>query len=581
MAPEMARRLLDYSFLLLGVSLVACGSSGGGGGPLDGGLGGSSASGGGPGGGGTGGIGASGGVAGSGGTTGGTGGVAGGGGATGGAAGAAGAGGSAGFPATCTAAAAEKSNYGCEFWPTVTPTSVWSIFDFAVLVVNPGAQPATLTITGGGGSVPGATVPAHGSIVVYLPWVSTLKGDESDSCGSVVASGASAVAPSGAYKLASSTPVSVAQYAPLESKGQGGPAAKDWSSCPGDQVCSGSLTPIGCYSFTADSSLLLPTSSLGVSYRVGGWPGWVAGTIGPFVTVTGTAAGTQVSVTLSASAALNAGGVIGNALSAGQSVAFTLGAGDVALLQAPDTADLSGSTITASAPVQVVSGSSCIQVPDGTSACDHVEESELPVSAYGKHYVVPVPQGPKGDYPGHAVRFYGLADATVLSYPTGAPSGAPTVLSAGQVAFVSPVTASFEVTGDKPFALKSYLFGGGLLDPNTAAPNQLGDPSARTILPVEQYRQSYFVALPGVYTNSHLEVVLPTGATLMMDGSPVGQSPLAISPSFGVLRIAETAVGLATHELSSDQPFTVQLLGYDPYTSFAHPGGANVAPLGN
>jgi hypothetical protein len=325
---------------------------------------------------------------------------------------------------------------------------------------------------------------------------------------------------------------------------------------------------------------LFPTSSLGTSYRVMGWPGWTAAAIGPYVAITGTQSNTQVTVTLSASAALTAGGVVSGALSAGQTFSFTIGAGDIALLQAPDSADLSGTTIDATKPIQVLSGQSCQQVPEGTNACDHLEESLLPVTAYGKHYLVPVPQGPKGDQPGHALRFFGLQDNTTLSYSGTTPTGAPMALSAGQTAYLSSVTDAFEVTGDKPFGIVSYLLGGELLDPSSTPPNQLGDPSSRTLVPVEQFRKTYAVSLPPGYASSHIEIVMPMSAKLQLDGAPVTQSPTSIGGgSFGVLRIPESSASFVSHSISGDQPFGVQLLGYDSYTSHAEPGGMNVGPI--
>lgn len=42
--------------------------------------------------------------------------------------------------------------------------------------------------------------------------------------------------------------------------------------------------------------------------------------------------------------------------------------------------DLTGSGITASAPVQVPAGQGCINVPSSVAACDHIEESLFPSS---------------------------------------------------------------------------------------------------------------------------------------------------------------------------------------------------------
>ena len=41
----------------------------------------------------------------------------------------------------------------------------------------------------------------------------------------------------GAYHLVATRPVTVYQFNALEYKGQGGPGGKNWSSCPGNQIC--------------------------------------------------------------------------------------------------------------------------------------------------------------------------------------------------------------------------------------------------------------------------------------------------------------------------------------------------------
>src|ERR1700722_15135621 len=46
-------------------------------------------------------------------------------------------------PTSCAEAAASKSYVGCDYWPTVLPNNVWSIFDYAVVVANAGTATAT------------------------------------------------------------------------------------------------------------------------------------------------------------------------------------------------------------------------------------------------------------------------------------------------------------------------------------------------------------------------------------------------------------------------------------------------------
>src|SRR5439155_24199130 len=118
---------------------------------------------------------------------------------------------------------------------------------------------------------------AAGSLAkIYLPWVASLKGPDMDQCGSVTALNATVVAAGGAYHLVSTVPVTVYQFSPIEYKGQGGPNGKSWATCPGTTkkcILAGNQ-PIGCFSFTNDASLLLPSTAMTGTYRITGHQGW-------------------------------------------------------------------------------------------------------------------------------------------------------------------------------------------------------------------------------------------------------------------------------------------------------------------
>ena len=99
-----------------------------------------------------------------------------------------------------------------------------------------------------------------------------------------------------------------------------------------------------------------------------------------------------------------------------------------------DQNDLSGSLVAAGRqPIQVITGLPCINQPEGTAACDHIEESVFPAETLGKHYVVTVPTGPDGQPVGHIVRFFGNVDGTTLTYNPSKPAECPATLNAGQV----------------------------------------------------------------------------------------------------------------------------------------------------
>lgn len=516
--------------------------------------------------------------------TGGAGGAAGSGG-TGGTAGASGAGGAGGgsstFPTSCAEAAKQQSAYGCEFWPTVTENPVWPIFDFAVLVQNPGTSSASVTATRGGTAVTSATIPGGQTGTLYLPWVKQLKGADSDSCGNTDASQPTVRVDQGAYRLSSDVPVGVYQFNAYEYAGAGGPPGKDWSTCPGTQICSSTGQAYGCYSFSNDASLLMPSTSLGTSYRVTGEQGWPAADIGPYVVITGTRDGTSVTVQLSSTADALAGGGV-SATSAGGTVQLALNAGDVVSLASSPTADSSGTLVSSDKPVQVIAGMSCLQSPIGTQACDHVEETVLPSTALGRDYFVAVPTGPKGKPVGHVVRLYGHVDNTTLTFPSGTPpAGAPTSLSAGQVVNLGNVGQAFEVKGDHPFGVTSVLLGGYLLDPNAAtSPTAEGDPSQTDVAPVGQYRRAYAFAVAQGYDATYLDIVAPLGTKLTLDGVQPSASVTAIgNSSYATTRIPVPASPGMVHVLRGDVAFGAQITGYGSYTSYQYPAGLDARTL--
>src|SRR6185369_7722658 len=103
-------------------------------------------------------------------------------------------------------------------------------------------------------------------------------------------------------------------------------------------------------------------------------------------------------------------------------------------------ADLSGSIVNATAPVQVISFNAIAQLPDVSIAnADHMEETVLPAEVIGNKYIVVPPTTPNGNAVGHVVRIYGNVNGTNLTYPEGAPPGAPTVINAGEVVQIPPL----------------------------------------------------------------------------------------------------------------------------------------------
>jgi hypothetical protein len=482
-------------------------------------------------------------------------------------------------PTTCAEAEATHSYVGCDFWPTVTANPVWSIFDFAAVVANAGTRSAEVIVTGPYGTNQHAVVEAGQLVTVYLPWVPALKGgDQGASCfGTGWPPPSSVLAQASAYHLVTTAPVTVYQFNALEYVGEGGPPAKNWSSCPGSQPGSGCSTKsvLGCYSFTNDASLLLPTTALTGNYRVTGHGG-LASAGGAYVTITGTAENTTVNLKVSSTGLITAGTGV-PVTQAGDTYTFTLGAGDVAQLVGDETSvsDLSGSLVTASQPVQVLTGNSCLSVPGMPAfTCDHVEESNLPAETLGTDYLVVQPTGPHGVIVGQDVRVYGNFDETTLSYPAGAPAGCPTKVDAGQVVDCGTIAQDFEIIGDHSFAVGIFTQSAQVVDALDQPPKQMGDPDESLPTPVAQYRSKYVFLAPTDYEENFLVVIQPTGATVTLDGKKVTTTAAPVGATgYGVLRLPLEAGNGGAHVLTATRPVGIQVMGYGSYTSYQYPGG--------
>ncbi|MEO7092615.1 MAG: IgGFc-binding protein [Polyangiales bacterium] len=496
-------------------------------------------------------------------------------------------------PKTCAEAAAYKSYIGCDYWPTVTSNVVWSIFDYAVVVANAGEGDAEVTVTGPGGVNKKVTVSPNSLQKIYLPWVAELKGAEpgtgtADNCPNIPrpADQPSVRVVGGAYHLVSSRPVTVYQFNALEYAPKGGPVGKDWSECPGNKYCVSALGPAGCFSYSNDASLLLPSTAMTGNYRVTGVHSFSNGSFGringAFMTVTATQDETTIDMKLGPKTKVLKGGVFPD-LEPNTKFTFTLEkAGDVVQIFSPADGDIdpSGTLFAADKPIQVIAGEPCIFNPVDKQACDHIEQSVFPAETLGKHYVVTTPTGPNGKPVPHIVRIYGNIDGTRLTYAGKTPAGAPTTLMAGETYDIEMIADDFDVTGDQPFAVSSFSLAGTLVDPDSKDEDKKGDPSLSLIVAVEQFRQKYVFLAPDDYDVSFAVVVAEKEVTLTLDGAPVTVSPTALPGSLYVVHRIPLGPGSGgAHVLKSTKPVGLQVMGYGRYTSYQYPGGLDLKPI--
>ncbi|MBX3215090.1 MAG: IgGFc-binding protein [Labilithrix sp.] len=497
-----------------------------------------------------------------------------------------GAGGELRDPVTCAEAAAARSYVGCDYWATPGANIVQDVFDFTIAVANVGSEVATVDVTGAGDLRWKITVGPGSLGKVHLPWIAELKGN------AITSVTTSAVAKGSAYHIVSDRPVVVYQFSPLQFRAQGGDPGKSWSGCRKQ------LGADDCYSYSNDASLLLPSTAMTGTYRIMGSYGFSRRPIdestqqpdptkeplpgyAPYFLVTATRDGTVINVKLGPKGRVAAGGGI-PATAAGDTVSFTLDAGDIAQVVGGvgRDFDFSGSLLTADKPVQVITGVPCIDFPLDVIACDHIEETVFPAETLGKHYVVAMPTGPTEAKVGHVVRLYGNVDGTTLTYKPQRPSGCPADLAAGEVVECGEVGIDFEVEGNHAFGVGTFLLGASKVDPQFTLLKSMGDPSQSFAVAVAQYRQKYVFLAPTDYTISFVDVVAPAGTTLTLDGQDVSASLAPIGGTdWRSARIKLAPVNEGAHTLVSSKPTGIQVLGYGSYTSYQYPGGLNLGEI--
>ncbi|XP_033701123.1 IgGFc-binding protein [Tursiops truncatus] len=300
---------------------------------------------------------------------------------------------------------------------------------------------------------------------------------------------------------------------------------------------------------TADATQLWPVRALGTEYFVFTPSSASSQNLKEFAVVAG-AAGASVSIQLKGSVTFQ-----GKSYSAGNVLSVTLDPYQVAQVQS--TANLSGSKVTASSPVAVLSGHSCAQK---NMNCNHVVEQLLPTSAWGTYYVVP----PLSLQTRSDLVYVVASQATKLTYNLGGTKGSRE-LQAGNV-------AEFEIQQSQPLYLSAdvgiqvLLFGTG-----TTKDGVTYDPHLVLIPDVAAYCPAYVVkCMPNCKCVAL--VVAPTKAAgeLTIDGQRLGANlTWAVVPGseFSYAEVdlgtkdsihvaeAATSFGLLTFGLNQDVSF--------------------------
>lgn len=384
--------------------------------------------------------------------------------------------------------------------------------------------------------------------------------------------------------------------------------------------------------FSNDASLLLPTPALvasGLSYVVAGWPQTIARSDDPstnfdrdlraFLTVVGTASRTTVRVVPTADVV--AGGPLPSRVAAGTPIEVTLDPFDVLNLESGAfNADFTGSTVEASGPVAVFSGSEASDAPAFTtlgerSCCaDHLEEQAAPLRTLGRRFVSA--RSP------NRTRALQAAGATVGSFvepefvrvvaSAAGPTTVRTTLTGEDAAFTLTkrgesrtlrVTRDFALDASEPVVVANVQ--GSQEAAGVARGLPGGDPSLLFVAPREQWRPDYVFLTPDKYSFDFIIVAAEAAAQVYLDGVKLGAESCEVTPFTGLPFGNEPATALVTyrcqlsfpvidpskpapqnlapgrqndgvHRLQSTRPVSLAVYGFDAFVSYAYLGGTQL-----
>jgi hypothetical protein len=164
---------------------------------------------------------------------------------------------------------------------------------------------------------------------------------------------------------------------------------------------------------------------------------------------------------------------------------------------------------------------------------------------------------------------FSWATGTVFRSPSGSP---PFVLNRGQVlhfemagTFAAPGDALIQA--DKPILVVQYIEGQQCTDRGAG---DGGDPAMILMVPQEQYLDEYIFLTPSTYANNYVVVIMPTTATVTLDGAPVGGTSFPVTTGWEIRR---PAVAAGVHHIEGTEPFGIIGVGYSPYVSYGYMGG--------
>jgi len=396
-----------------------------------------------------------------------------------------------------------------------------------------------------------------------------------------------------------------------------------WSS-PGTCLTSNafritSTAPIVVYQFnnfshgySTDASLLIPTTSIGMKYRVTGWPvshsfpSPGAFVQRSYVTVVGTQPDTKV--TVKPKWRIKGNGSI-KATPAGGTIEVTIGPFDVLNLESDDAtlseclstkppycADMTGTIVEGSKPIVVFSGTEESGVgppdnpkppmppgwnPETSNGCcnQHLEEQLMPVESFGKKFLItrsPIRSNPEFTKweEWDTLRFVGAASEATVTTNLPPPFDKFTI-KPGEV-IDTWTQKDFVASATEPIVIAQLLVGEGYVEPSPK-----GDPSFTIFPPIEQARTEYVFLSPKDWKENWVVIGTEKTTKVTLDGAePTGCKIKDAGTLDGKSYEARRCpLSPGVHRLSGDGRFQIMAYGYSDADAYSFAGGADVKKI--
>jgi hypothetical protein len=172
------------------------------------------------------------------------------------------------------------------------------------------------------------------------------------------------------------------------------------------------------------------------------------------------------------------------------------------------------------------------------------------------------------------VRIIATTDNTTLTYDPPQPNAPANIAQAGGWVEIADTAADFRITAGHPVLVAQYMEG-------QAAGGNSGDPAMTLAVGTEQYRKSYLFHAPTNYEYSYVNIVAPTGTTVLLDGNLVAAASFTAigATGYSVARATLSNAGTGNHVISGTAELGISVYGYGQYTSYWYPGGSNLTLL--